>query len=89
MTRKRDHHKEGLKKRYGITTQDYNNMLARQRGKCGICARYRKLVVDHNHRTGKLRGLLCSNCNTGFGLLEESPRILKRAIQYYKTHKGG
>jgi hypothetical protein len=46
----------------------------------------RKLFVDHNHRTGKVRELLCTNCNAGFGYFKESPEILANAIDYAIRH---
>lgn len=76
-----------LKRRYGITESQYNEMLAKQKGRCGICGRYRKLSVDHSHSTRKVRGLLCSNCNSGLGLLKESIAVMQRAIQYLTKHK--
>jgi len=78
-----------LKQRYRISEKDYNAMLEKQQGRCGICGRFRKLVVDHSHTSHKVRGLLCSNCNSGFGLFEESVRVLQAAIRYAKLHKGG
>lgn len=77
-----------LKKRYGISEADYNKLLTRQRGRCGICLRYRKLVVDHCHTKGGVRGLLCSNCNSALGLFEENPRFFAQAVQYLKLTKG-
>lgn len=64
-----------LKRLYDITLEDYTMMLAAQNGRCAICLRtpdqehHRVLHVDHDHQTGKVRGLLCSRCNTGIGLL--------------------
>lgn len=76
-------------KNYGITQADFDWMLAFQENKCGICAKAldgrRKLHkphVDHCHKTKKVRGLLCSNCNTGIGFLGEDPVILRRAAGY-------
>ena len=58
----------GLKARYGITLEDYEAMFARQGGCCVICGESgHKLVVDHNHETGKVRALLCHHCNTMIG----------------------
>jgi len=76
-------------RKYGLTENDYENMLSRQGYLCAICLReepnmhqYQRLAVDHDHKTGKVRGLLCSQCNTAIGKLQHSPRILKRAIMY-------
>lgn len=60
-----------FKKRYGITLEDYNQMLDTQNGVCAICGKPPKknrLAVDHNHITGKVRGLLCATCNKVLGL---------------------
>jgi hypothetical protein len=80
------HRRQKLMKNYGMTEGDYNAILTKQEGKCAICGEYAKLVVDHCHTTQKVRGLLCSPCNTGIGLLRESPVNLTKAIQYLATH---
>jgi hypothetical protein len=75
-----------LKKAYGMTVEEYEALLARQEEKCAICRKPchtgGNLSVDHDHDTGRVRGLLCRNCNRGIGLLQESPEILQAAIQY-------
>lgn len=71
-----------LKKAYGITPEDYDAMLARQGGLCAICRNAAKLVVDHNHVTGKVRGLLCPECNQAIGLLKENRESLRNAVVY-------
>jgi hypothetical protein len=66
----RKHH---LKKRYGITPEDYDRMLKKQRGRCAICGKPPKknrLAVDHCHNTNKIRGLLCAACNRTLGWAE-------------------
>ncbi len=77
--------KQGLKK-YGITIDQYEDLLIKQNGVCAICHQTCKtgtrLAVDHNHITGKIRGLLCTNCNRGIGMFQENILILKSAIQY-------
>lgn len=77
---------EWLKYNYRITLEDYKNMLEQQGGVCAICFQPCKtkkdLAVDHNHNTGKVRGLLCSNCNRAIGMLQEDPAIIDRAKQY-------
>jgi hypothetical protein len=71
---------------YGITVDEYNFMLKQQGGVCLICHVphhvEHPLVVDHNHTTMKVRGLLCSNCNTGIGLLGDNIDLLQAAIAY-------
>lgn len=76
-----------LLKNFGITLKDYTEMLTSQNGVCAICFRVdppRSLAVDHCHKTGKIRGLLCRACNVSIGLLEDDEKRLKRAIRYLK-----
>ena len=82
--RRRD---KSLQKAYGITLEDYNNRWTKNKGCCEICGDHetvlnRALHVDHNHDTGSVRGLLCSNCNTGIGMLKEDISILQKAVDY-------
>lgn len=77
-------------KRYSITVADYDIMLASQNGKCGICLSETKLVVDHDHDTGAVRGLLCSECNLGLGKFKDDLDLLKMAVKYVAgTSLGG
>jgi len=77
-----------LKHKYGITLATYNQLLNQQQHRCALCGtdspggNGKRFHVDHNHQTGKVRGLLCGNCNTGLGQLKDSPKLLRRAIQY-------
>jgi len=78
-------------KRYGITPEDYDRLLEEQQGQCAICgtpAGNRRLAVDHHHGTGKVRALLCSDCNTALGLFQESPFRLRQALTYLEHHNG-
>lgn len=75
---------------YGITLKDYNLLLEKQNHKCAICesdnAGGRGVFhVDHDHETGKIRGLLCHKCNTGIGLLDDNIKILSKAINYLQN----
>lgn len=73
----------GLRIRYGITLEDFVAMRAKQQGRCAICdAVDERLVVDHNHQTGKVRGLLCHLCNAMIGCAREDPVILTAALAY-------
>ena len=76
-----------LKRRYGITIDDYEEMFSKQNGKCAICKgdcmTGRNLAVDHDHDTNKVRGLLCSKCNQGLGQFKNI-ELLQRAIDYLK-----
>jgi hypothetical protein len=76
-------------KMYGIDLNKYNEILIKQNGSCAICNKQissqgRMLHVDHNHTTGKVRGLLCGNCNTGIGKLGEDEKVLSAAIEYLR-----
>lgn len=76
-----------LKRHFGLSEDDYEGILADQDGGCAICGAARssngkRLHVDHDHHTGKVRGLLCSNCNTALGLLRDDPTLLTAAIEY-------
>jgi hypothetical protein len=76
---------EHLKKRYGLTLADYDALLAEQGGVCAICRSPPtsiRLAVDHCHATGTVRGLLCTNCNQAIGKLNDSPELLRSAINY-------
>jgi Recombination endonuclease VII len=73
-------------RRYGISRDDLNALLARQRGVCGICKKKgRKLNVDHCHVTGKVRGLLCHNCNLGLGHYNDDPVLTRAATAYLEA----
>jgi len=74
------------KSRYGLTVEKYNDMLVEQNGNCAICQAHCKLVVDHDHVTKKVRGLLCNLCNRSLGSFKESQDILLRAIKYLRQY---
>jgi Recombination endonuclease VII len=69
-------------KMYGITKSDFDAMTRRQNLRCVICLRKCDLHVDHDHSSGRVRGLLCGNCNRGVGIFAESPQRLMRAARY-------
>lgn len=74
-----------LKKTYGITLEWYEETLAAQGGGCKICGRSpkgRQLSVDHDHNSGKVRGLICYYCNTGLGNFKDDADLLRRALAY-------
>lgn len=77
-------------KKLGLTPETYDALLAAQGGVCAICHRRpsrRRLSVDHNHNTGKVRGLLCAQCNHAIGLLAEDVGRLASAIAYLEAHR--
>jgi len=73
--------------KYGLTPESYDNLVRSQNGVCAICNNpelgwYKLLHVDHDHRTNKIRGLLCSGCNTAIGKFYDNIELLENAIQY-------
>lgn len=81
--------REQTLKVYGISVEDYDKMFANQEGVCAICGSAsskrkgdKHLVVDHNHKTGKVRGLLCIQCNAGLGMFEDDVNIIHNAEVY-------
>ncbi|MFC3744462.1 endonuclease VII domain-containing protein [Paractinoplanes deccanensis] len=73
-----------LRHRYGITDAEAKELLAEQGGVCAICGAPDPQHVDHDHRTGWVRGILCFNCNGGLGQFRDSPAYLAEAITYLK-----
>ena len=85
----RDKH---LRQTYQITLDEYNQMFAEQEGCCAICGTHecstgKSLAVDHDHKTGKVRGLLCANCNTAIGKLNDDEDTILRAADYLRLTK--
>lgn len=75
-----------LKTKYRLSEEDYEQMVIVQNNKCKICGRdMKRPYVDHNHKQGKVRGLLCMNCNTALGHFRDSIEILQNAILYLKN----
>ena len=81
----------GLLRKYGLTEADYNNLLAKQSYACAICKttdpkdRWNRFHVDHCHTSSKVRGLLCSQCNTGLGKFYDNIESLSTAIEYLRS----
>lgn len=93
---KHRYHAYFLQYKYGITAADYQHMLHNQGGVCAVqgCGndgsedkRRRRLFVDHCHQTGKVRGLLCCNCNRVLGMMKESAELLRGLAGYIEKHK--
>lgn len=87
-----------LRLRYGITIDEYKKILASQNGVCAICklpettvhkrsGKIRDLAVDHCHDTGKIRGLLCGDCNRSLGMMKEDTWRLFSMVSYLSKHK--
>jgi hypothetical protein len=76
-----------LPRLFGVSYQELLVMKEDQDYKCGICGIHeenttKKLAVDHDHKTNRVRGYLCNNCNRGIGLLKDDVEVMKRAIVY-------
>jgi hypothetical protein len=77
-----------LKKKYNLSKEEYEKLLLAQNNKCAICnsdtpkGRYSSFNVDHDHKTNKVRGLLCTNCNRGLGFFKDDIELLKKALYY-------
>jgi len=85
--RQRSHRARILRVKYGITREQYDLLCESQGGRCAVCTTTTPggrgaWAVDHDHRTGKVRGLLCTKCNTGIGLFDDDPVRLRAAIKY-------
>lgn len=86
-----------LKRKFNISIEDYNKMLTDQNGTCAICSlpetkkhhkgKVADLAVDHCHKSGKVRGLLCWTCNASLGKFKDSTELLQKAIDYLNKTK--
>jgi hypothetical protein len=80
-----------MKRRYAVDDCEYNARLQKQEGGCAICGNPcntgRRLAIDHNHRTKKVRGLLCNSCNNGLGRFNDDPQRLQAAINYLTVNQ--
>ncbi len=84
-----------IKTKYKISMETFDILCAVQGNRCGICRRdlpiaekkWREVCVDHDHLTGKIRGILCRNCNTGVGHLQDNPDLLQAASLYVRKHR--
>lgn len=77
-----------LQRYCNITLVEYNNLLTRQEALCAICRKppvKKRLAVDHCHKTGKIRGLLCDACNTSLGKFHDNPSIIRAAAEYVEN----
>lgn len=78
-----------IRKKFGLTVEQYDAKRDAQRGICEICGREsdRPMPLDHDHETGALRDFLCEACNKGIGLLGDCPATLRLAAEYIERHK--
>ena len=85
------HRRHQLRKKYGITLEQYNAMLEAQGSRCAICEVVscptgQSFAVDHCHETGTVRALLCVHCNETLGAMKDSPELLLKAAEYLRKH---
>lgn len=83
--------RRSIQTKYGISWEEYERMGDDQAWRCLICQRHqddltRRLVVDHDHETGKIRGLLCQRCNSALGYLEDSALLVGRALAHLEAN---
>ncbi len=87
---------ECLRRTFGITLDEYRQILLEQGGVCDICGKpetstfrgkLKHLSVDHDHETGKVRGLLCNDCNIGLGWFKDNVQVLRNAIHYLNVRR--
>ncbi len=80
-----------LVRRHGITLAEYEALLVKQNGACAVCRDAcdsgMRLAVDHDHSTGRIRGLLCRRCNQGIGVMRDDPARLRRAADYLEAKR--
>lgn len=87
------HTKLRLKHQYGLTIDQFKELEAKQDNKCYICGieggyNNKPLYVDHCHKSGVVRKLLCQHCNSGLGMFKDNPELLTKAVDYLKEHHG-
>ena len=85
-----------IQKKYGLSTEEYKNIIENNKGLCPICKSVlvfgvgvrdpKAATIDHNHETGKVRDVLCSNCNMGIGKFKENIITIQAALDYLKKH---
>lgn len=79
---------EAMQRRYGITLETFRELAEKQNGRCAICGnppRGKRLCIDHDHDSGRVRGLLCHRCNRAIGFFGDSPELLAKALAYLGT----
>lgn len=82
---KKFHYERRLKYQYNVTKEEIERIREEQCNKCAICGVNSKLVIDHCHNHGHVRGLLCTNCNTGLGHFKDNIASLSNAIEYLRN----
>ena len=81
-----------LRKKYNLSYEDWLKLWEKQNGRCAICGRFfdkpSNACTDHNHKTGKVRGLLCPNCNSALGFLNDDVDLMLKAAVYLRFIEG-
>lgn len=77
-----------MKRRYGLTPEEFDALVAEQGFLCPICLKRPAVHVDHDHRTGRVRGILCEMCNGGLGQFRDNPSTIENAIAYLENPPG-
>lgn len=79
-----------IRRAYGLTLEQWDALVLKQEGRCALClAEHGDLHVDHDHATGEVRELLCTNCNNGLGRFGDDPARLRAAADYIERHRRG
>lgn len=82
----------GLNRRYGITKEEVYDLIVKQDGRCAVCKKElmrSTAKLDHNHKSGKVRGFLCSQCNVGIGMFKEKIAVISQVKYYLESNDGG
>jgi len=86
-----DQREKDLKRRFGLSLGEYDDLIQKQQGGCAICGGKdqtgRRLSVDHDHSTDQVRGLLCGNCNRALGAFQDNPVLIERAARYLRSFR--
>lgn len=79
--------RSNIRQKYGLTDEAYIALLDAHNHQCAICFDTETLCVDHDHETGKVRGILCNRCNSGIGMLRDSLLLVQKAGEYLEKHR--
>lgn len=85
-------HQYHIKSKYNINIEVYNNLVKIQNNECAICYQSqenKRLYIDHDHISGKIRGLLCQKCNSALGLFNDCEQTITQALNYLKSNYNG
>jgi arginine decarboxylase-like protein len=86
LTRQKDYEAH-LKYNYGLTSLERKALAEKQKNSCAICKKIKRLVIDHDHKTDKIRGLLCNDCNLLLGHAKDAIHVLQEAIRYIRFNR--